>query len=357
MVSFIKRKLYPVSSNLFSRATLVEGRLKGAQSPFRCLLVGNSIFTEYLKARMYEESPVVLQQRRIWIPGLKKLICNKAEHLDLCVAVLPKAYESTFQGLYEYKCTEEIQQVIDTSGSWEEVRGRFNSTKRKVSNRISKRYGLGYRMSDSMEEFDYFYHRMFVPHTKKRFGELSSIDSYEEMKEFFLKGRLLFVTKGDQAVAGALSLVEDGTLVFRRSGVLDGDEAHIEGGGQQALYYFQLKYANEENLRGVDTMMSAPFLNDGVHVNKREWGAELFPDADAQTWVYFFHASSSEQIARFFENNPIVAHSDKGLKGVIGISHDMDISVTEVNDLTRRYHTKGLEGFTIVTSTGTLSAP
>jgi len=357
LVSFIKQKLYPSVSKLFSRATLVEGRLKGGGSPFRCLLVGNSAFTEYLKARMYEEPPVVLQGRRIWIPALKKLICNKAETFDLCVAVLPKAYESTFHGLYDYKCTEEIQQVIDTSGSWEDVRSRFSNTKRKVSNRITERYGLGYRMSDSMEEFDYFYHRMFVPHIKKRFGELSAIDPYGEMKEFFLKGRLLFVTKEGEAVAGALSLVEDGTLVFRRTGVLDGDETHIEGGGQQALYYFQLKYANEHNLRAVDTMMSAPFLNDGVYINKREWGATVLPDNKSQTWVYFFQPAPSEKIAYFFEKNPTIVHSDKGLKGVIGVSNDMDISIASINDLTRRYQARGLEGFTIVTRNGVLSAP
>ncbi len=357
MISFIKQKLYPTVSKFVSRTTLLEGRLKGGGSSFKCLVVGNSSFTEYLKARMYEEPPVVLQRRRIWIPSLKKLICSKTDTFDLCIAVLPKAYESTFHGLYDYKCTEEVQQIIDTSGSWEDVRSRFSSTKRKVSNRVTERYGLGYRISTDVEEFDYFYHRMFVPHIKKRFGELSAIDSYGEMKEFFLKGRLLFVTKGSEAVAGALSLVEDGTLVFRRTGVLDGDETHIEGGGQQALYYFQLKYANEHNLRAVDTMMSAPFLNDGVYINKREWGATVMPDTKSQTWVYFFHAAPSEKTARFFENNPTIVHSDKGLKGIIGVSNDMETSISAISDLARRYQARGLEGFTIVTRTGVLSAP
>jgi predicted N-acyltransferase len=135
------------------------------------------------------------------------------------------------------------------------------------------------------------------------------------MKEFFLKGRLLFITKDNEAVAGALSLVDDGTLVFRRTGVLDEDETHIEGGVQLALYYFQIKYANEHKLRAVDSMMSAPFLNDGVHKDKREWGATVLPDNDARTWVYFFRAAPSEKGAHFFEINPTIVHSDKGLRG------------------------------------------
>jgi hypothetical protein len=356
LIGLLKQKLYPVTSRFFSRATLVESRLKGTEHPFRCLFVDNSTFTEYLKARMYEEPPVVLRKWRIWIPALKKLILGKAGSFDLCVAVLPRAYESTFRGLYDYKCTETVRQVIDTSGTWEDVRSRFSKTKRQITNRFAEKYGLGYRMSNKLEEFDYFYHRMFAPHIKKRFGELSDIDSYDDMKKFFLKGLLLFVTKGGEAVAGALCLVEDGTLVFRRTGVLDGDETHVEGGAQLALYYFQLKYANENHLRAVDTMMSAPFLNDGVYVNKKEWGASVLPDDESRTWVYFFHAAPSEKMARFFEKNPTIVHSDSGLKGVIGVSNAMDTSTASINDLTRRYQSSGLHGFTLVTRADTFSA-
>lgn len=356
MVRFIKRQLYPVLSRFFSHATLVEGRLKGTEHPFRCLFVDNSSFADNLMGRMYETPPVVLERRRIWIPALKKLIIGKTGGIDLCVAVLPTAYESTFQGLYDYKCTETVRQIIDTSGSWEDIKSAFSATKRKKTNRFTERYGLGSRVSEDLKEFDFFYHRMFVPHIKKRFGELSVIDSYDEMKEFFLKGRLLFITKDNEAVAGALSHVEDGTLVFRRTGVLDGDETHIEGGAQLALYYFQIKYANEHNLRAVDSMMSTPFLNDGVYKNKREWGATVLPDNESRTWVYFFHAAPSEKIAQFFEINPTIVHSDKGLKGVIGISGAMDTPTVSIDDITHRYEAKGLEGFTVVTSAQAVSA-
>ena len=356
LIGLVKKTFYPVTSRFFSRATVVEGRLRGVDDSFRCLFVDNSTFTEYLKARMYEEPPAVLRRWRVWIPALKKLISRKTVSFDLCVAVLPQAYESAFRGLYDYKCTESVRQVIDTSGSWEDVRGRFSKTKRQITNRFAEKYGLGYRISNDPGEFDYFYHRMFAPHIKKRFGELSSIDSYEDLKTFFLKGLLLFVTKGGEKVAGALCLVKDGTLVFRRTGVLDGDETHVEGGAQLALYYFQLKYANEHRLRAVDTMMSAPFLNDGVYVNKKEWGAAVFPDDESPTWVYYFCAAPSEKMARFFEKNPTIVHSDAGLKGLIGASGATDISTVSVNDLTRRYQSSGLHGFTILTGAGALSA-
>jgi hypothetical protein len=304
---------------------------------------------------MYEAPPLVLQKRRIWIPALKKLIQQRANSFDLCVAVVPKAYESTFQGLYDYRGTEAVRQVIDTSGSWEDVRSRFSKKRRQLTNEFPEKTGLGYRMSNDLEEFDYFYHRMFAPHIRKRYGELSHVDSYGDMKKFFLKGRLLFVTRGEAAVAGALCLVEDRTLVFRRTGVLDGDETHIEGGAQTALYYFQLKYANEHNLRAVDTMKSAPFLNDGVYKHKRDWGATVLPDDESSDWVYFFNKGPAEKLASFFESNPTIVYSDAGLKGVIGIADATDLSSASVNNLTHRYQASGLHGFTILTRAGALS--
>jgi len=356
LIRSIKRILYPLTSRFFSRATMVEGFLKGTRLPFRCLLVGNSNFTEYLKARMYEGAPVVLRHWRIWIPTLKELVRGKGDSFDLCVAVLPMSYESTFQGLYDYRCTETVRQVIDTSGSWEDVRSRFSKKKRQITNEFPQKTGLGYRMSKGPEEFDFFYHRMHVPHIKKRFGELSGIDSYDDMKKFFLKGLLLFVTKGNEALAGALCLVENGTLIFRRTGVLDGDETHIEGGAQTALYYFQLKYANEHQLRAVDTMKSAPFLNDGVYKHKRDWGATVLPDDEADNWVYLFNARPCEKIADFFEKNPTVVDSNDGLKGVIGLSDMADASAASIKELANRYHSNGLHGFTVVTRTGALSS-
>ena len=352
MVRWAKQKLHPITSRLFSRATLVEGTLKGTAHPFRCLLVDNSRFTDYLRARMYDGSPAVLKERRIWIPALRNVILKEADSFDLCVAVLPRAYEARFRGLYDFRCTQNVRQIIDTSGSWEDVRGRFSRKKRQISNDFPAKHGLEYRISSDLGEFEFFYHRMHVPHILKRYGELSNIESYEEMKEFFLKGVLLLVTRDQKPVAGALCLVEDGTLIFRRTGVLDGDETHIDGGAQTALYYFQLRHANESGLRAVDTMKSWPCL-DGVYKHKRDWGAAELPDDEADTWVYFFNARPSEKIARFFEGNPLIVSSGEGLKAVIGLGDATEVSAEAAEEIASRHRTAGLSGFTIVTRTGT----
>jgi len=354
MIGFLKQKLYPFASKWIAHAVLVEGRLKGADQPFKCLFVSNSKFTEHLEARMFRDPPVVLRRRRILIPMLRRLLRKQSGTFDLCVAVVPKWYEPVFHDVYDYRCAEFVQQIIDVSGTWDELRSRFSKTRYQITNRFVERTGLDYRVSRDPQDLDLFYHRMFVPHIRKRYGDLSDIESYEEMKKFFENGLLLFVTRDKAAVAGALCRVENGTLIFRRAGVLDGDESHVKIGAQTALYYFQIRYAMDLKLRALDTMASLGFLNDGVYLHKRGWGAAVYPYGGSQNWVYLFNARPSTSMASFFGDNPLIVHKDQGLVGVIGISGVSEASDQRIMDHVRQYRAGGLRGFTVVTPTGTL---
>jgi hypothetical protein len=352
-----KQKLFRIASRFVSKATLVEGDLKGTELRLRCLLVGSSPFTDDLKRRTYDQPPSVLRQWRLWTPSLKRVLVTHSPSFDLCVAVLPMSYEPMFRGLYDYKGTEDVRQVIATTEPWEEVRKAFVKKKRQITNDFEEKHGLSYRISSDPADFDLFYHRMHVPHIRKRYGELSDIDSYEEMKWFFEKGILLFVTREGRDVAGALSAVRDGMLVFRRSGVLDGDETHVKGGAQTALYYFQLRHAVEKRYRAVDTMKSAPFLNDGVYRHKAEWGATVLPDDEARNWVYFFAAAPSQKAAHFFELNPVIVQSADGLRAVVGDPRCAGTPNASFDELVQRYPARGLRGFTVVSPVAVLAVP
>jgi hypothetical protein len=347
LLTTLKRAVYPVSSTMIATATLVEGTLKGGNVPFRTLFVHNSSFNDHLAQRMYEGEPRVLRKWRILIPRLKRMIQQNRLEFDLCVAVLPFFYDRLLGELCDFKAYEEVRQVIDTSGGWEAMRQEFGKKKRQTTNNFSERFGLSYRISKDVKDFDHFYHRMHVPHIRRRYGELSQIDSYEDMKSFFLKGLLLFVTKDDQPIAGALSLIEDKSIVFRRTGVLDGDETVVKGGAQTALYYFQLKYAADNGFRAVDAMKSAPYLNDGVFRHKAEWGACTLPDDEATRWVFFFGRGPNEKLAQFFDTNPIVATNAAGLRGVVGHTQSNVAATTVADDIQRRFHMKGLHDLRI----------
>lgn len=347
LLGTLKRAVYPVSSKLVARAWLVDGVLKGSGVPFKTLFVHDGNFNESLQKKMYEGEPRVLFRRRIPIAALGALLARRRGAVDLAVAVVPTFYERMFGDLADLKGREEVQQVIDTSVGWEAMRQAFVKKKRQITNNFDERYGLSYRVSNAPADLDVFYHRMHVPHIRRRYGELALIDSYEETKAFFEKGRLLFVTKDGEDVAGALSLVDGKTIVFRRTGVLDGDEDVVKGGAQTALYFFQLKYAVENGFTAVDAMNSAPFLNDGVFRHKAEWGARAWPDREATRWVYWFTRGPGEKLGRFFDANPVVVdRPGGGLRGVVGSATDPS-----------RLHTRGLDDLLVYGADGTKVVP
>ena len=288
---------------------------------------------------------------RIWKPFLRRYLQRKAAAYDLCVTVVPENYAADLEGLYDFSCTEYVRQVIDVSGGWQGTRSAFSKTKRQITNRFEEKFGLEYRISTDINEFKLFYHKMFVPHIKKRFKDLSNIESYAEMMHFFIKGQLLLITRDSEIIAAALFLVEDDTLVFRRTGVINGDESLIKGGAQLALYYFQIQYAIDQNLKYVDTMLSSAFMNDGVYKNKREWGASVLEDESAENRIYFSNAKPSPKISQFFENNPLIIDSAGGLKGVVGVSDSAEMTSDSIERLIGKYRIKGVASFSLITPT------
>lgn len=331
--------------------------MKGVGQSFRCLFIDNSRYGEYLSTSIYAEAPQILGERRIWIPSLKKMVNDSRYGFDLCIAILPSRYESQLSGLYNFKGRKLVRQIIDTSGAWEDVRGRFRKSKKYFSNKILKS-GFSYRISNDLKDFDFFYYRMFIPLVSKQFGNLSIIDSYEEMKSSFVKGFLMFVMEGEQSIAASLSTIKNRTLIGQRIGVLEGDERYIKSGMQSALYYFQIRLAKELNLEQVDTMNSRACLNDGIYRHKREWGAAVYPEDKDDAWVYFFVPARSEKAVRFFEQNPVIVHTGKGLMGLTGLC-DAEFSAKTKKYLYDQFYAPGLEGILVLTarSKGLLEMP
>ena len=346
LLKTVKCWAYPTASKYISRAMLVEGLLRKSGLPFRCLFIGNSPFTEYLLHKAFTESVHVIRKWKVWMPALKRLIETPPGEPDVCIAVLPVRYESDVSALYAFRGQEYVRQFIDTSITWDEIRKRFHRHKRKFAGRAVLEYG--YRVSTEMKDFDFFYHDMHLPHVKKRFGRLADIDSYDNMKHYFLKGFLFFALDGNQPVAGSLCHSEGRTLIARRVGMLNGDNRYVKKGAQMALYCLRLKFAHDHNYEAVDAMKSRPFLDDGIYRTKREWGAAVYPDNESTSWVYYFVPRFTERAVSFFEGNPVIVCTENGLKGVVGMGGAEALSGTTCQKLRRQFHSPGLEGLLLL---------
>lgn len=348
MLRVLKRKLYPIVSKYFSHATIVEGTLRGTECSFRCLLIDNSPYKEVLQSRMYEASPRILRRWSIWNRSIINHIRNSSEKLDMCVAILPLSYDQNLEKMCDFKSQRRVLQSLDISDSWENIRRLFHKNPIEVERKIRK-HNFSSKISNSMEDFDLFFHRMYLPLIDKQFRNSSLIDSYQRMKGIFLNGFLLFVMEDSKAIAGGLCFIKDNVLYFEKIGVLDAGETYLKKGAQSAVYYFVIRHAKDLGLQKVDLTTSRSFLNDGVYRHKREWGAAAYPDDKSSYWMYFFNLGCSEKIFRFFERNPVIINTEEGLKGVVGIEREKELTIQDKRELSDRFYSPGLKSLLVMT--------
>jgi len=345
----LRSAAHALVSRVAIRARIVEGVLGGSDRTFRCLFVGDSLLVTYMLNRMYVAPPAILRSWRAWIPSLTTLLRKPpAPAIDLCVAVLPKAFDARFRERCDFFTRDTIRQVLDIPSASGDARGAFRKKRKEAERRIRKN-GLACRVSRAPEDFEFFFQRMYVPHARRQFRSLATVNAHDVLRRGFERGSLLIVLNADSAVAAGISFIDGGRLVFRWLGVLDGDDLYVRQGVQAALYYFMIEHAEEHGLRAVDMTVSYPFLTDGVYRHKHEWGAGTFPDDEAERSAYFFNVGHPDSVARFYQENPVVAHARGGLWGAVGLRGAAAGSPEAHQEQVDRFRAPGLDGLFVMT--------
>lgn len=349
LMDHLKTAAYGKYSQYISRATLVTGSLKGTDLPFRCLLVENSDFGDYIRPKMFGGEMKILDCRKVFIPGLKRVLPGRLD-IDLCIAVLPARREADFSAMLHFTTREWVHQILDTSVSWEEIRRAFHKNPKETLRKIRK-HGLTFTTSFDGRDFDLFYKRMFLPLIRNRHGDSASLDGYEEMKHYFLRGFLLLVLLDGQAVSGGLCHAHGDTLIFRRIGVLDGSDEYLKLGAQSAVYSSVISFAKDNGFKRVDFMQSRPFLNDGVYYHKVEWGAGVHLEDGDDSCVLFLIPTLSAKIVRFFESNPMIVANGGEVSGLVGWTKNEFPSAREIEQILARYRAPGLDSLLLLSGT------
>lgn len=343
----IRLRAYLSASKYISRTALIQWRLEGADQPFTCLMVDNSTLTNYLLSRGHLSRARVIKRSKVFLPCLRSYFHAIRNHIDLCIAVMPKPHGRLFPDGLSFKTRESVRQVLDLDGTQESLR-RMNYRSKKVR-KLIRANGFSSRISFQQKDFDFFYHQLYLPHLLKQHGPYASIDGYEDMRSYFHKGFLMMVGMGDRTVSAQLCFVQESTLILRRMGVLEGEEDYVRKGAQSAVYYFMLQYARDNGLKRIDFMNSRPFFKDGVYIHKLRWGACLHPADESESWVHFLIPRLSPKIALFFQDNPVIIHTPQGFGALVGRSGTEEISPEEERGLKKQYRAPGLSHLLLLT--------
>ncbi len=334
-----KQAIYDVLIQYFARATLAEGRLRSSDQNITCLFVGDSGFRKYVFDLIYEDPPRILESRVIPLRNLKKIIL--AKNPEIAIVEIPAKYEPDLRGSYTYRSTKNVHQVLDLSEDWETLWRKFSSNNQQTTRKIRK-HGLSFEITKEKANFDLFYYRMFLPHVRGRFRDGAHIDTYATLKKHFDKGFLLMVRDASGPIASGLCTEEDGRVLFRRMGVLNGDVEYLKKGAQAALYYFLIRHAQEKGFEKVDFLKSWSFARDGVYRHKCGWGAVTYPDLETSDCLLYFFRKKNPKIAQFLEANPVLVHSEAGLDVLLGWNSDLEAFEKRKDEILKQYAAPGI---------------
>jgi hypothetical protein len=313
-----------------TQAELVQGKLKECDQSIRLLYAGDARFRAYFYDLVFDGSPSVAGREPISFKALRETFAR--QEFDLGMALISHSNELPLRGLYTYRGTQSVRQVVDISPGWEEITRRFSNKNVRTPRRI-RQFGLEYRVSKEAADLDRFYYQMYLPHVQK-FGASVVVDSYGEMRSWFSQGFLVLVLEAGKLIAGGLCRPEGETLVFQKIGVLNGDPEHLRKGAQSAVYYFVLQHAKQSGFTRLSFMYTPAFLNDGIFSHKAAWGAVASPYEKSTMSLLYFLPPDNPKTVLFLSKNPVIVAGDDGtldaVTGYLGRPEDLEAAKAEM---------------------------
>ena len=346
-----KKRLYPLASRFTVRVSLVVGPLSGSGDDFRLLLVGDDWFLRRLMS-LFPVAPREVWRAHVPWPLLRVFLRWRSKGFDFAFATLSEPYQRVF--LPSTACHGKVLagQILDVADGWEGVRSRFSRQVRKDTNDFERKRGFRFRHATSVEEFDFFYDRMFLPYVKNRFGKYAALIRRERLRSIFDEGFLFLVEKDGVAVAGQLGKVRDGVLEASRIGILDGDPRHVRAGAMQAAYYHCIRIALDRGCKEVDVGGSGPFLSNGALRHKAEWGAK-FRDTEVESeWFHVFTGADPRAARPFLSMHPTVILEGGRLCVLAAARDGVDDQAAQMLDQLRRWRRLGLDAARVITEHG-----
>ena len=206
--------------------------------------------------------------------------------------------------------------------------------------RALRKAGLRWEVSHRFEDFDRFYHEMYLPFVRARFGAFADATTWGYLRSGFMLGGLMWIIDGDMLIAGTIYSVEDGVLYSWVGGTAGGDVELLKRGVAPAMDVFSFELAHHLGAASYDMAMSRPVLNDGVLLYKKRWGAGLRGGQITHCNFYLRWDRPSTRLSRVLASLPVAVHDGGRLSGVVVC--DRPAEAEEVERLATTYAMQGL---------------
>jgi hypothetical protein len=214
------------------------------------------------------------------------------------------------------------------------------------------RRGMQMALSKTEADFDLFYRTMYLPFLAGRHGEMARPKDENWLRSAFLRGKIIWVVRGEEKLAGVVIEIAHGVLHFWAVATRDGDPGLMKEGALAALYLYAIQRAVDEGCSYVDFGGCRAFLADGILRYKRKWGMEMRPRLDNQNLLLIRWPEWNETVSAFLADASIVHEDGPTLTVVTATGQPGVAGQADAERIHRSVFMPGIDRFVIVNSGG-----
>lgn len=263
--------------------------------------VGDGLSAQVIKHYIFPVPPEEEELGKIFLWQLPELIRKYSQEGNLLVCELNEMVHYKFMdaGIL-FSAPPWVEQILEKiDRPIEDILMDMNQAMRRHIRKLDAQ-GFCYELTKKPEDFDLFYHRMYLPYVNKRFGELDAIIAdYDHMFKRFQMGGLLLVKQNQNPVCGMLCIWGGDWCSALQMGVLDADFELVKQGSNVALWWFMLDWARKLGAKRVDFGGSRPLTADGVFNFKRQYGAHARKMIREHSRWFIYSPSLSKELREY----------------------------------------------------------
>jgi hypothetical protein len=323
-----------------------RGQSKQNGHPLCVAYVGGiSKYQYYYSELMFNSKPEISYEGRIFFSRIIWVLRKK--NLDCAMIIWEPNVVITWyqQNKLQFVVPNWIKMKIDISQTMHVMIAQSRSGYRNISRLIHK-YEYTFTCSKNSDDFIYFYENMYLPYSKRRFGESASLWPYSEVFDSERQPELFLVRKQTNIVAGIVVKYSNNNVILCSFGVTDNYFDFINKGLLGSAFYYVITTMQDRGYKQVFIGDSRPFINDGVtrfkirllatleKVNRDEYyGFSIFS---------LLHETSG--IKDFLLHNPFIYFSRAGeLKGALWVSESEEVNEEGFQKAYKRMESSGIE--------------
>ena len=273
---------------------------------------------------------------RVWLWNLRRAIREKGQGCALLLVTVRRPYLRLMRPGNSFVIPAWVRgEIAIPLGPSVTKQKSVKSDLRRI-----RKNQLEFVVTKDPEQFNDFYHHMYVPHITQAHGRSAFIWRLEAMARKFEECELLLVRKKEQSIAGILITYAKPTPRLWSLGVLNGDRRYLKDGAIGALLSFTFEHLERNGHRVADFGLTRPFLDDGGLRYKKKWGLTIV-GTSSDCFVLEI-LSPTPGACAFLRSHPFIFCDRGALSGAIFVDSGWTSSPEELQRINLQHSIPGI---------------